>query len=187
MMRRIAMGLGVFLGACGGKEGAAPAETGGPPAAELLHGDALLRRVSFDLRGIPPTPDELDRAEASGWTVVRDEFLDDPMLEERLVHLFSQTWHTRVDVFDMAVEGVRIALRHMTPVILLVDGYLSNASEPWLIPIVEALAPIERHTPPDVAGGPDAQMLAYQRDPESLGRPWITPGMPGLVHRTLHI
>ena len=101
MMRRIAMGLGVFLGACGSKEGAAPAETGGPPAVELLHGDALLRRVSFDLRGIPPTPDELDRAEASGWTVVRDEFLDDPMLEERLVHLFSQTWHTRVDVFDI--------------------------------------------------------------------------------------
>jgi 2-oxoglutarate ferredoxin oxidoreductase subunit alpha len=88
------------------------------------------------------------------------------------------------ECFDMAVEGVRIALRHMTPVILLVDGYLSNASEPWLIPIVEALAPIERHTPPDVAGGPDAQMLAYQRDPQSLGRPWITPGMPGLVHRT---
>jgi 2-oxoglutarate ferredoxin oxidoreductase subunit alpha len=84
----------------------------------------------------------------------------------------------------MAVEGVRIALRHMTPVILLVDGYLSNASEPWLIPIVEALAPIESHAAPDAGGGPSAQMLAYQRDPDSLGRPWITPGMPGLVHRT---
>ena len=72
----------------------------------------------------------------------------------------------------------------MTPVILLVDGYLSNASEPWLIPIVEALAPIESHAPPDTSDGPSAQMLASQRDPDSLGRPWITPGMPGLVHRT---
>jgi 2-oxoglutarate ferredoxin oxidoreductase subunit alpha len=88
------------------------------------------------------------------------------------------------ECFAMAVEGVRIALRHMTPVILLVDGYLSNASEPWLIPIVESLAPIERHAPPDVSGGPSAQMLAWQRDPGTLGRPWITPGMPGLVHRT---
>ena len=88
------------------------------------------------------------------------------------------------ECFDMAIEAVRIALRHMTPVILLVDGYLSNASEPWLIPIVESLAPIESHAPPDVSGGPSAQMSAWQRDPDSLGRPWITPGMPGLVHRT---
>ena len=88
------------------------------------------------------------------------------------------------ECFDMAVEGVRIALRHMTPVILLVDGYLSNASEPWLIPIVDALAPIDSHAAPDAANGPGAQMLASQRDPASLGRPWITPGMPGLVHRT---
>jgi 2-oxoglutarate ferredoxin oxidoreductase subunit alpha len=88
------------------------------------------------------------------------------------------------ECFDMAVEGVRIAMRHMTPVILLVDGYLSNVSEPWLIPIVESLAPIESRAAPDPSSGPDAQMLAYQRDPASLGRPWVTPGMPGLVHRT---
>ncbi|HSN52628.1 MAG TPA: 2-oxoacid:acceptor oxidoreductase subunit alpha [Woeseiaceae bacterium] len=88
------------------------------------------------------------------------------------------------ECFDMAIEGVRIALRHMTPVILLVDGYLSNVSEPWLIPIVEALAPIESHAAPDADSGPSARMLASQRDPDSLGRPWITPGMPGLVHRT---
>jgi 2-oxoglutarate ferredoxin oxidoreductase subunit alpha len=91
---------------------------------------------------------------------------------------------TSGECFNMAVEGVRIALRHMTPVILLVDGYLSNASEPWLVPIVDALAPIESHAAPEVSGGPGAQMLANQRDPDSLGRPWITPGMPGLVHRT---
>jgi 2-oxoglutarate ferredoxin oxidoreductase subunit alpha len=88
------------------------------------------------------------------------------------------------ECFDMAVEGMRIAIRHMTPVILLVDGYLSNASEPWLIPGVESLPRIEDRPVPEVPAGSDAAMLAYQRDPESLGRPWVTPGMPGLVHRT---
>ncbi len=91
---------------------------------------------------------------------------------------------TSGECFDMAVEGVRIALRHMTPVILLVDGYLSNASEPWLIPVIETLQPIGSHAAPGSRGGPSAQTLAYRRDPDSLGRPWITPGMAGLVHRT---
>ena len=88
------------------------------------------------------------------------------------------------ECFDMAVEGVRIAIRHMTPVILLVDGYLSNASEPWLIPCVESLPRIETRPVPEVPADSDPAMLAYRRDPESLGRPWVTPGMPGLVHRT---
>ena len=88
------------------------------------------------------------------------------------------------ECFDMAVEGIRVAMRHMTPVILLVDGYLSNASEPWLIPVIESLAPIESRPVPELTGDSNPEMLAYQRDPASLGRPWITPGMPGLVHRT---
>ncbi len=88
------------------------------------------------------------------------------------------------ECFDMAVEAVRIAMRHMTPVMLLVDGYLSNASEPWLIPDIESLPRIESRPVPEVSADSDAATLAYQRDPASLGRPWITPGMPGLVHRT---
>jgi 2-oxoglutarate ferredoxin oxidoreductase subunit alpha len=88
------------------------------------------------------------------------------------------------ECFDMAVEGVRIAVRHMTPVILLVDGYLSNASEPWRMPDVGSLPRIESRPVPEGSDELDAEMLAYQRDPASLGRPWITPGMPGLVHRT---
>jgi 2-oxoglutarate/2-oxoacid ferredoxin oxidoreductase subunit alpha len=88
------------------------------------------------------------------------------------------------ECFDMAVEGVRIAIRHMTPVILLADGYLSNASEPWQLPVVDSLPRIDSWPAPELAAGSDAATLAYRRDPESLGRPWVTPGMPGLVHRT---
>jgi 2-oxoglutarate ferredoxin oxidoreductase subunit alpha len=69
-------------------------------------------------------------------------------------------------------------------VMLLVDGYLSNASEPWLIPDIESLPRIDSRPVPEVPAGSDAATLAYQRDPASLGRPWITPGMPDLVHRT---
>jgi 2-oxoglutarate ferredoxin oxidoreductase subunit alpha len=88
------------------------------------------------------------------------------------------------DCFDMAIEAVRIALRHMTPVILLADGYLSNAAEPWMIPDLDSIQPIDSHAAPEVSGDLTPQRAAYQRDPESLGRPWITPGMPGHAHRT---
>ena len=87
------------------------------------------------------------------------------------------------DCFEMAIEAVRIALRHMTPVILLADGYLSNAAEPWKIPDIDAHPKIESHDVPESTGDLTPQRLAYQRDPMSLGRPWISPGMPGLVHR----
>lgn len=87
------------------------------------------------------------------------------------------------DCFEMAIEAVRIALRHMTPVILLADGYLSNAAEPWKIPDLDAHPKIDCHEVPDVAGDLTPQRLAYQRDSTSLGRPWIPPGTPGMVHR----
>ncbi len=88
---------------------------------------------------------------------------------------------TSGECFDMAIEAVRIALRHMTPVILLADGYLSNAAEPWRIPDLDSYAPIQSEPPP--AAGADAQRLAFTRNPETLGRAWITPGLPGLMHR----
>ncbi len=87
------------------------------------------------------------------------------------------------DCFNIAVESVRIALRHMTPVILLVDGYLSNASEPWKIPDISALEPIEHHPAPAPCKDQDAQRQAFRRDENSFGRPWIVPGMEGLMHR----
>lgn len=88
---------------------------------------------------------------------------------------------TSGDCFEMAIEAVRIALRHMTPVILLADGYLSNAAEPWKIPDVSSLRPIKHKAVPLSDESPERRVFA--RDEESLGRPWVTPGMPGLMHR----
>ena len=88
---------------------------------------------------------------------------------------------TSGECFDMAIEAVRIALRHMTPVILLADGYLSNAAEPWRIPDIDTYEPISCNTPQGGEGS--AQQQAFTRHPETLGRTWITPGMPGLMHR----
>lgn len=90
---------------------------------------------------------------------------------------------TSGDCFDMAIEATRIALRHMTPVILLADGYLSNATEPWRIPDLDDYAAIDVQPVPDGGDGESAQRLAFRRDPASHGRAWITPGMPGLMHR----
>ncbi|HEX7081307.1 MAG TPA: 2-oxoacid:acceptor oxidoreductase subunit alpha [Gammaproteobacteria bacterium] len=87
------------------------------------------------------------------------------------------------DCFDVAIEAVRIALRHMTPVFLLTDGYLANAAEPWRIPDLDAYPPIETRTvdPGRLAAGGAPPI--FDRDPATLGRPWIAPGTPGLMHR----
>ncbi len=87
------------------------------------------------------------------------------------------------DCFATAIEAVRIAIRHMTPVILLSDGYLSNAAEPWLLPDMKEFALIEANPAPVPDDDRDAQGMAFDRNPETQGRPWITPGMPGLMHR----
>ena len=87
------------------------------------------------------------------------------------------------DCFAMAIEAVRIALRHMTPVILLADGYLSNAAEPWLIPDVSKISPIEHNPAPAPSADMTAQRQAFVRDEASLGRSWIAPGTPDLMHR----
>ncbi len=88
---------------------------------------------------------------------------------------------TSGECFEMAIEAVRIALRHMTPVILLVDGYLSNAAEPWRIPDLSSFDAIRSNPAPESADHPHRQ--AFTRDADTYGRPWITPGMPDLMHR----
>ncbi len=82
------------------------------------------------------------------------------------------------DCFDVAIEAVRIATKFMTPVIVLTDGYIGNAAEPWLIPDITKLAPIPVTFRTDPEG-----FRPFQRDPETLARPWAKPGTPGLEHR----
>ncbi len=80
--------------------------------------------------------------------------------------------------FSAAIEAARIALEHMTPVILLTDGYLANASELWPIPDLDDIAPIIHHKP-----GQDESGNAFDRDPQTLARRWAVPGHPGFIHR----
>ncbi|WP_417729907.1 2-oxoacid:acceptor oxidoreductase subunit alpha [Rosistilla oblonga] len=85
------------------------------------------------------------------------------------------------DCFDAAQEAWRIAVKFMTPVILLSDGYIANGSEPWKVPDVNEMEPIVVTHPPDAAEG-DAPFMPYARD-ENLARPWAIPGTAGLMHR----
>src|SRR3954451_16094005 len=85
------------------------------------------------------------------------------------------------DCFDAAFEAVRIALKYRTPVILLTDGYLANGAEPWRLPDLDALPDISVPFATEPNHG-DA-FWPYLRDPETLARPWATPGTPKLMHR----
>jgi 2-oxoglutarate ferredoxin oxidoreductase subunit alpha len=84
------------------------------------------------------------------------------------------------DCFEIAQEAWRLAVRYMTPVMLLTDGYIANGSEPWRIPNVADLPKIEIKHPGQRSNG-DA-FLPYERD-ERLARPWALPGTVGLEHR----
>jgi 2-oxoglutarate ferredoxin oxidoreductase subunit alpha len=84
------------------------------------------------------------------------------------------------DCFDVAQEAWRIAVRFMTPVALMTDGYIANGSEPWRIPELSELQEINIHHPEAASNG-DA-FLPYERD-ERLSRPWAVPGTKGLMHR----
>jgi 2-oxoglutarate ferredoxin oxidoreductase subunit alpha len=88
---------------------------------------------------------------------------------------------TPSDCFDVAYEAVRIAVQHMTPVILLSDGYIANGAEPWKFPQSKDLKPIEVTFKKALAEG-EEKYQPYKRD-EKLARPWAVPGTPGLEHR----
>lgn len=82
------------------------------------------------------------------------------------------------DCFTMTLEAARIALKYMTPVILLTDGYLAQGAEPWRVPQMEELADIPVKFVTEKEG-----FAPYNRDPLTLARPWAIPGTPGLEHR----
>ena len=82
------------------------------------------------------------------------------------------------DAFDVAIEAVRLATRYMTPVVVLSDTFIANAAEPWRLPDVGAFEPFPVEFRTEVDG-----FQPYGRDPETLARPWVRPGTPGLEHR----
>ena len=88
------------------------------------------------------------------------------------------------DAFDCAIEAVRLAVRYMTPVMLLTDGYIANAAEPWKVPDMSGYAPfpVVHANENDVARNAAGKVQPFSRD-EKLARPWIKPGTPGLMHR----
>jgi len=83
------------------------------------------------------------------------------------------------DCFDIVIEAARIALKYMTPVVILTDGYLGNGSEVWRVPANEELPKF----PPSVSPSSTDMFLPYGRDIETLARPWVAPGTPGFEHR----
>jgi 2-oxoglutarate ferredoxin oxidoreductase subunit alpha len=82
------------------------------------------------------------------------------------------------ECFDVMLEAFRLAVRYMTPVVVLSDSFLANSAEPWRIPDVDTLArhPVRFRTDPE-------GFAPYHRDFETLARPWAIPGTPGLEHR----
>ena len=85
------------------------------------------------------------------------------------------------DCFEVAIEACRIALKYMTPVMLLTDGYIANAAEPWRVPDEKDYVPfpVKFHEEVPESG----RFNPFSRDPETLARLWATPGTPGLMHR----
>jgi 2-oxoglutarate ferredoxin oxidoreductase subunit alpha len=86
---------------------------------------------------------------------------------------------TPSNCFHYAFEAARIALEHMTPVLLLSDNYLANGTEPWRIPKMKDLPKIN----PPFADRSEIPFLPYKRDTEKLARSWAVPGTPGMEHR----
>jgi 2-oxoglutarate ferredoxin oxidoreductase subunit alpha len=82
------------------------------------------------------------------------------------------------DCFDAAFEASKLALKYMTPVVLLTDGYLANGAEAWRVPTESELPEIKVNLRTKTE-----DFLPYERDPKTLARPWAIPGTPGLEHR----
>ena len=82
------------------------------------------------------------------------------------------------DCFDVAIEAVRLATKYMTPVMILSDGYIANAAEPWRIPTMSDYTPFKVNFRTDPEG-----YQVFMRDAKTLARPWVKPGTPGMMHR----
>ncbi|HIP36674.1 MAG TPA: 2-oxoacid:acceptor oxidoreductase subunit alpha, partial [Crocinitomix sp.] len=87
---------------------------------------------------------------------------------------------TPANCFDYAYEASRLALEHMTPVLLLTDGYIANGSEPWKISSINDMPPITHR---QLKGGNPEEFNVYKRDKDTLARDWAIPGIEGFEHR----
>ena len=116
--------------------------------------------------GLPTKTEQADLTAGDVWT------------QQRISCCHRRALQLQAIVSAMAIEAWRIAIKYMTPVLYLSDGYLANGSEPWRIPKVDDLPKIEVkfHTDPE-------GFFPYLRDEETLARPWAIPGTPGLEHR----
>jgi 2-oxoglutarate/2-oxoacid ferredoxin oxidoreductase subunit alpha len=85
------------------------------------------------------------------------------------------------DCFECAIEAVRLAVQFMTPVMLLTDGYIVNAAEPWRVPDMASYQPFPTSFYDEVPA--EGRINPYHRDPQTLKRIWIKPGTAGLTHR----
>ncbi|MBK7624064.1 MAG: 2-oxoacid:acceptor oxidoreductase subunit alpha [Kineosporiaceae bacterium] len=176
-------GVGAALGAAyGGAVGVTT--TSGPGLA--LKSETIGLAVSLELpliivdvqRGGPSTglPTKTEQADLLQAMFGRNGEAPVPVIAPR----------SPADCFNAAIEAVRVATTYRTPVLLLSDGYLANGSEPWLIPAIEDLPDlqVEFATAPNAQSGDGTPVFRpYDRDPDTLARPWVRPGTPGLAHR----
>jgi len=171
-------GIGAALGAAfGGALGVTT--TSGPGIA--LKSETVGLAVSLELpllicdiqRGGPSTglPTKTEQADLLQAMFGRNGEAPVPVLAPR----------SPADCFATALEAARIAIAYRTPVFLLSDGYLANGSEPWCVPGEADLPDLTVTFATAAEDG--APFLPYQRDPETLARPWAVPGTPGLEHR----
>ena len=86
------------------------------------------------------------------------------------------------DCFEVAIEAVRLSTKYMTPVMVLTDGYIANAAEPWKLPDLGAIDPFPVRQA-DESDAQNGEFNPFQRDPKTLARLWARPGTKGLVHR----
>jgi 2-oxoglutarate ferredoxin oxidoreductase subunit alpha len=85
---------------------------------------------------------------------------------------------TPSECFTFSIEAWRLALKYMTPVVYMSDAFLASGAEPWRIPSVDDLKPIDVPNRTERDG-----FYPYRRDETTLARPWAVPGTPGLEHR----
>jgi 2-oxoglutarate/2-oxoacid ferredoxin oxidoreductase subunit alpha len=178
-------GVGAALGASfGGALGVT--STSGPGMA--LKAEAIGLAVSVEL---PLIVCDIQRAGPSTGMPTKTEQAD------LLMALYGRNGESPVavvapatpsDCFNTALEAVRIAVKYRTPVIILSDGYLANGSEPWRIPDVAGLPKLRDEfsfSSPNEwrEDGEKPVFYPFQRNPETLARPWAIPGTPGLEHR----